>query len=453
MNMRDIIIAKRDKQSLTDEQIRFFVSGVTDGSIPDYQISALLMAIVLNGMDEREMTTLTLEMAASGSQMDLSYLEGVPVDKHSTGGVGDKITPVLLPLIATFGVETVKLSGRGLGFTGGTVDKFESINGFNVEVDSKEFPRLVKETGMVISGQTPDLAPADKILYSLRDVTGTVDSIPLIASSIMSKKIAGGAKVIVLDVTCGSGAFMKDFKMAKELAEAMIKIGKLAGRKTVAVITDMDQPLGRFCGNILEMQEVFDTVTGKGEEDVIEVVTELAFHLITLAGKDAGMSPEVLREEIRARLKDGSCYEKFKSLIRSQGGELSPSGNPVYVDKPFDCMHVNSPDAGYVQGMRADLIGQASVLLGAGRLAKTDKIDYGAGIGFFVKTGDRVERGDSLCALYQGENSNLPEERLFDAMDLILEAYEIGPEKPEKKPAILDVITCFVMPILYNTNK
>ena len=441
MNMRDIIIAKRDKQSLTDEQIKFFVKGVTDGRIPDYQISGLLMAIVLNGMDEREMTTLTLEMAASGSQMDLSYLESVPVDKHSTGGVGDKITPILLPLIATFGVETVKLSGRGLGFTGGTVDKFESIKGFNVEVDSKEFPRLVKETGMVISGQTPDLAPADKILYSLRDVTGTVDSIPLIASSIMSKKIAGGAKVIVLDVTCGSGAFMKDYKMAKELAEAMIKIGNLAGRKTVAVITDMDQPLGRFCGNILEMQEVFDTVTGKGEEDVIEVVTELAFHLITLAGKDSGMSPEVLREEIRARLKDGSCFEKFKSLIRSQGGELSPSGLPVYVDKPFDCMHVNSPDAGYVQGMRADLIGQASVLLGAGRLAKTDTIDYGAGIGFFVKIGDRVERGDSLCALYQGENSNLPEERLFDAMDLILEAYEIGPEKPDKKPAILDVIT------------
>lgn len=441
MNMRDIIIAKRDKQSLTDEQIKFFISGVTDGSIPDYQISALLMAIVLNGMDEREMTTLTLEMAASGSQMDLSYLGSIPVDKHSTGGVGDKITPILLPLIATFGVETVKLSGRGLGFTGGTVDKFESIKGFNVEVDSKEFPRLVKETGMVISGQTPDLAPADKILYSLRDVTGTVDSIPLIASSIMSKKIAGGAKVIVLDVTCGSGAFMKDYEMARKLAEAMIKIGNLAGRKTVAVITDMDQPLGRFCGNILEMQEVFDTVTGKGEEDVIEVVTELAFHLITLAGKDSGMSPEVLREEIRARLKDGTCYEKFKSLIRSQGGELSPSGCPVYVDKPFDCMHVNSPDAGYVQGMRADLIGQASVLLGAGRLAKTDSIDYGAGIGFFVKIGDRVERGDSLCALYQGENSNLPEERLFDAMDLILEAYEIGPEKPEKKPAILDVIT------------
>ena len=358
MNMRDIIIAKRDKQSLTDEQIKFFVAGVTDGSIPDYQISALLMAIVLNGMDEREMTTLTLEMAASGSQMDLSYLGGIPVDKHSTGGVGDKITPILLPLIATFGVETVKLSGRGLGFTGGTVDKFESIKGFNVEVDSKEFPELVKKTGMVISGQTPDLAPADKILYALRDVTGTVDSIPLIASSIMSKKIAGGAKAIVLDVTCGSGAFMKDYAMAKELAEAMIKIGNLAGRKTVAVITDMDQPLGRFCGNILEMQEVFDTVTGKGEEDVKEVVTELAFQLITLAGKDAGMSPEVLKEEIRARLSDGSCYEKYKELIKSQGGEINAAGSPVYVAKPFDCMHVNSPDAGYVQGMRADLIGQ-----------------------------------------------------------------------------------------------
>ena len=441
MNMRDIIIAKRDKQSLTDEQIKFFVAGVTDGSIPDYQISALLMAIVLNGMDEREMTTLTLEMAASGSQMDLSYLEGIPVDKHSTGGVGDKITPILLPLIATFGVETVKLSGRGLGFTGGTVDKFESIKGFNVEVDSKEFPELVKKTGMVISGQTPDLAPADKILYALRDVTGTVDSIPLIASSIMSKKIAGGAKAIVLDVTCGSGAFMKDYAMAKELAEAMIKIGNLAGRKTVAVITDMDQPLGRFCGNILEMQEVFDTVTGKGEEDVKEVVTELAFQLVTLAGKDAGMSPEVLKDEIRARLSDGSCYEKYKELIKSQGGEINSAGSPVYVAKPFDCMHVNSPDAGYVQGMRADLIGQASVLLGAGRLAKTDHIDYGAGIGFFVKTGDKVERGDSLCALYTGEDSGISEERLFDAMDLILSAYEIGPEKPEKKPAIIDVIT------------
>ena len=441
MNMRDIIIAKRDRQSLTDEQIRFFIKGVTDGSIPDYQISALLMAIVLNGMDEREMTTLTLEMAASGSQMDLSYLEGIPVDKHSTGGVGDKITPILLPLIATFGVETVKLSGRGLGFTGGTVDKFESVKGFNVEVDSKEFPRLVKETGMVISGQTPDLAPADKILYALRDVTGTVDSIPLIASSIMSKKIAGGAKAIVLDVTCGSGAFMKDYEMAKELAEAMIKIGNLAGRKTVAVITDMDQPLGRFCGNILEMQEVFDTVTGKGEEDVKEVVTELAFHLVTLAEKDAGMSPDVLRNEIRARLSDGSCYEKYKELITSQGGMIGGSGSPVYVDKPFDCMHVNSPDAGYVQSIRADLIGQASVLLGAGRLAKTDSIDYGAGIGFFVKIGDKVERGDSLCALYQGENSRLPEERLFEAMDMILEAYVVGPERPEKKSAILGVIS------------
>ena len=410
MNMRDIIIAKRDKKSLTDEQIKFFVKGVTDGSIPDYQTSALLMAIVLNGMDEREMTTLTLEMASSGQQLELPFIDGVAVDKHSTGGVGDKITPILLPLIASFGVEVVKLSGRGLGFTGGTVDKFESIEGFDVEVNTKDFNKYVVLTGMVISGQTPDLAPADKILYSLRDVTGTVDSIPLIASSIMSKKIAGGAKGIVLDVTCGSGAFMKDYGMAKELAEAMIKIGDLAGRKTVAVITNMDQPLGRFCGNILEMQEVFDTVTGKGEEDVIEVVTELAFHLITIAGKDAGMSPDVLKSEIKARLSDGTCYEKYKELILSQGGKLTDAGTPVYVDTPFDCMHVNSPGSGYVQRMRADLIGQASVLLGAGRLAKTDAIDYGAGIGFFVKVGDKVERGDALCALYQGTKNTVPED-------------------------------------------
>ncbi len=441
MNMRDIIIAKRDKQCLSDEQIRFFVKGVTDGTIPDYQTSALLMAIVLNGMDDREMTTLTLEMASSGNQMTFPYLEGIPVDKHSTGGVGDKITPILLPLIATFGVETVKLSGRGLGFTGGTVDKFESIEGFNVEVDTKDFHMYVIKTGMVISGQTPDLAPADKILYALRDVTGTVDSIPLIASSIMSKKIAGGASAIALDVTCGSGAFMKDYDSAKKLADAMIRIGKLAGRKTVAVITDMDQPLGRFCGNILEMQEVYNTVTGKGEEDVIEVVTELAFQLIKLAEKTAGMSDEVLRQEIRARLSDGTCYEKYKALIQSQGGKWIDGAGPVYVDKPFDCMHVNSPDAGYVQEVRADLIGQASVLLGAGRLAKTDSIDYGAGIGFFVKVGDRVARGDSLCALYHGEKADIPEDKLFDAMDLILQAYKVGPEKPEKKPAILGVIT------------
>lgn len=441
MNMRDIIIAKRDKQSLTDEQIRFFVQGVTDGSIPDYQTSALLMAIVLNGMDDREMTTLTLEMAASGKQLELPYIDGVAVDKHSTGGVGDKITPIILPLIASFGVEVVKLSGRGLGFTGGTVDKFESIDGFNVEVNTKDFHMYVIKTGMVISGQTPDLAPADKILYSLRDVTGTVDSIPLIASSIMSKKIAAGAKGIVLDVTCGSGAFMKDYDMAQELAEAMIRIGKLADRKVVAVITNMDEPLGRFCGNILEMEEVLSTVTGKGEEDVVDVAVEIAYQLITLAEKTAGMSPEVLRREIRARLNDGTCYEKYKELIESQGGRLTAAGTPVYVDKPFDCMHVNSPDSGYVQSIKTDLIGEASVLLGAGRLKKTDKIDYGAGIGFFVKVGDKVERGDSLCALYLGEKSELPEERLYDAMDLILEAYTIGPEKPEKKPAILGVIT------------
>ena len=441
MNILDIILEKRYGRELTDEQIAFFVKGVTDGSIPDYQISPLLMAIVLNGMSEREMTTLTLEMARSGEINDLSYLEGIPVDKHSTGGVGDKITPLLLPLLATYGIQSVKLSGRGLGYTGGTVDKFESIEGFNCQVAKKDFPDLIRKTGMVISGQTPDLAPADKILYSLRDVTGTVDSIPLIASSIMSKKIAGGAKALVLDVTCGFGAFMKEESRARELSAAMIRIGEGAGIKTRAVITDMDQPVGNRVGNTLEMQEVYNTVTGKGEEDVVEVVTELAFQLIKMAEKTSGMSDDVLRQEIKARLSDGSCYEKYKALITSQGGKWIDGIGPVYVDKPFDCMHVNSPDSGYVQSVRADLIGQASVLLGAGRLAKTDPIDYGAGIGFFVKVGDKVERGDSLCALYTGEKSSLPEDRLFDAMDLILEAYTVGPEKPEKKPSILGVIT------------
>ena len=441
MNMLEIILDKRYGRSLTDEQIRFFVKGITDGSIPDYQTSALLMAIVLNGMDEREMTTLTLEMAGSGKQNDLSYLDGIPVDKHSTGGVGDKITPILMPLISTFGVQTVKLSGRGLGFTGGTVDKFESIEGFNVEVPQSEFAEYAKDTGMVISAQTPDLAPADKILYSLRDVTGTVDSIPLIASSIMSKKLAGGAQAIVLDVTCGSGAFMKTEEDARQLAEAMIKIGKGAGRNMCAVITDMDQPLGRCCGNTLEMQEVYETLTGKGSKDVTDVVVELAVKLIQMADKADGMSEDELRQECMDRLSDGRAHLKYSELIVSQGGKIDAIGSPVYREYPFDAMHVTSPDEGYVRSVRADLIGKASVLLGAGRLAKTDPIDYGAGLCFYAKRGDKVRRGDVLCSLCHGEHAELDEERLFDAMDLVLEAYEIGPEPPEAREAVIDVLS------------
>ena len=297
MNIVDIILDKRYGRELSYEQISYFIKGVTDGTIPDYQISALLMAIVLNGMTEREMTSLTMEMADSGETCDLSFIGDIAVDKHSTGGVGDKITPLVMSICSTFGTKTVKLSGRGLGFTGGTVDKFASIDGFETDIPRERFPELIDRTGMLISGQTPSLAPADKVLYALRDVTGTVDSIPLIASSIMSKKLAGGADAIVLDVTCGSGAFMKTEERARELARARIRIGKLLGRSVCAVITDMDQPLGRTCGNILEMQEVYETLSGGGLGDVIEIASFIASKMVRMSGKAPDLSDdELLRE-------------------------------------------------------------------------------------------------------------------------------------------------------------
>ena len=442
MKMLDIILEKRYGRELTDEQIAFFVKGVTDGSIPDYQISSLLMAIVLNGMSEREMTTLTIEMSRSGDVNDLSFLEGIAVDKHSTGGVGDKVTPLLLPLLATYGIQSVKLSGRGLGYTGGTVDKFESIVGFDCEIARKRFPELIKNTGMVISGQTPDLAPADKILYSLRDVTGTVDSIPLIASSIMSKKIAGGAKALVLDVTCGFGAFMKEESRARELSAAMIRIGEGAGIKTRAVVTDMDQPLGRNVGNTLEMQEVYDTLCGKGMKDLEIVVIELAFQLVRLAGKGMDLDDNELRIDLLKRLTDGRALEEYRKLIRSQGGIINEDGSPEYVDYPFDAMHINAPEDGYITNIRANLIGRASCTLGAGRFEKRDKIDFGAGVILCVKKGDKVRKGDTLCALCQGEKDPLPDadERLYVAFDLASKAFEIGPNPPKEKDPIIAVL-------------
>ena len=440
MKMIDVILEKRYGRELTDEQIAFFVKGVTDGSIPDYQISSLLMSIVLNGMSEREMTTLTLEMANSGEVNDLSYLDGVAVDKHSTGGVGDKITPLLLPLLATYGIQSVKLSGRGLGYTGGTVDKFESIVGFDCEIARNRFPELIKKNGMVISGQTPDLAPADKILYSLRDVTGTVDSIPLIASSIMSKKIAGGAKALVLDVTCGFGAFMKEESRARELSAAMIRIGEGAGIKTRAVITDMDQPLGKRVGNTLEMQEVYDTLCGKGEKDVEIIVTELAFQLVRLAGKALDLDDAELREDLVSRLTDGRALEEYRKLIRSQGGVINEDGTPQYVDYPCDVMHINAPEDGYITNVRANLIGRASCTLGAGRFEKTDKIDPGAGIILYVKKGDKVKKGDVLCALCHGMNTKLDDEHLNAAIDLASRAFEIGSGAPSERNPVFAVL-------------
>ena len=440
MNFIDIILKKRYGQELTDEEIAFFVKGVADYTLPDYQVSALLMAIVLNGMTDREMTTLTLRMAESGAMIDLSDMGGHIVDKHSTGGVGDKVTPLVIPLCAAFGVKTVKLTGRGLGFTGGTVDKLKSIQGFNINIDPKDFRKLYNDVGMVISGQTPDLAPADKVLYSLRDVTGTVDSIPLIASSIMSKKIAGGADSIVLDVTCGSGAYMKTPERARELADAMIRIGDLAGRKTVAVITDMDQPLGRTCGNVLEMQEVYETLIGKGSEDVVEVVCYIAAQMIRLAGKNEGLEGDDLIRECRARLTDGRALEKFNDLILSQGGLLNEHGLPVYVDKPFEALKVTSPETGYIKSIKTDDIGYASVELGAGRHKMGDKIDRGAGICFYAKVGDKVKRGDVLCSLCHGSKPLIDDAKLFDVMEKVLDAYEFSDEPPKPHQAVIDVI-------------
>lgn len=440
MNIVDIILDKRYGRELSDEQIAYFIRSVTDRSIPDYQISALLMAIVLNGMNERELTTMTMEMANSGKQNDLSYIEGIPVDKHSTGGVGDKITPIILPLCATFGVQSAKLSGRGLGFTGGTVDKFESIAGFDVQISPDRFPELIAKTGMCISGQTPELAPADKILYALRDVTGTVDSIPLIASSIMSKKIAGGAGAIVLDVTCGSGAFMKDVESARKLAQTMIRIGKLSGRETVAVITNMDQPLGRTCGNVLEMMEVYETLIGKGAADVIDVASEIGSHMIELAHKEDGLSHEQLKQECIKRINDGTVLSKYFELLLSQGALIKDTGAPVYRDYPFEEMRVTSPESGYVSAIRTDIIGNASVRLGAGRVTKEDEIDYGAGICFYAKVGDYVNRGDVICSLCRGQNATLDEDVLYEVMDMVHSAYSYSDAPVSEPCAVIDVL-------------
>ncbi len=440
MNMKDIIADKRYGRELSDEQINFFVKGVTSGDIPDYQTSALLMAIVLNGMNEREYSTLTMEMANSGDMLDLSFLTNKAVDKHSTGGVGDKCTPIVLSLAASFGVNLVKLTGKGLGFTGGTIDKFESIQGFNIFIDTKDFPRLVSENGMVISGQTPDLAPADKILYSLRDVTSTIDSIPLIASSIMSKKLAGGADAIVLDVTCGDGAFMKTPESAEELSNAMINIGKARGRDVTCVITSMYEPLGRSVGNVLEMMEVFETLSGRGPDDLVQVATTLAAYMIKSGNVEASsLSVEELISECKERLNNGTALEVFDRLIIGQGGQVYSSGSPVYKDYPAETAKIHAPVEGYITEIKADYIGNASVELGAGRLVKTDEIDYGAGITLYKKCGEFVKRGDVICALYKGKNSVIDEERLERAIDLVFDAFSFSDEKPEDKPHVIKV--------------
>ncbi|MBO4928648.1 MAG: thymidine phosphorylase [Clostridiales bacterium] len=441
MNMLELIEKKRDGGVLNKDEIDFFVHGVTDRSIPDYQISAFLMAVLWKGMDDEETAELTMAMSRSGKICDLSNIPGTKVDKHSTGGVGDKVTPILLPVVASFGIPCVKLSGRGLGFTGGTIDKFESIKGFSTSVDPSSFKDRIEECGMLLGGQTADLAPCDKYLYALRDVTGTVPSIPLIASSIMSKKIAGGADAIVLDITCGSGAFMKDEASAGELARRMISIGKLAGRPVSCVMTSMQQPLGEMVGNVLEMQEVLQILRGEGREDVKKVVLTMAAEMLHLTPYGRGLEREELMERCREKLNNGEAWDKFGELVLSQGGMLQSDGSPVFVDQPFDVMTVYAEKDGYIASCDALSVGEASCLLGAGRMEKEDKIDMGAGIRLYKKIGEKVKRGEELFTLYTGSDPQVGDDRIDEALFKMQDAYEIASDPVEPPKEILSIIS------------
>lgn len=440
MDIHDIILDKRYGKPLTKEQIAFFIDGVTDKSIPDYQISALLMAIVLNGMDPAEMTELTLRMAHSGETCDLSAISDHIVDKHSTGGVGDKCTPIILPLVASFGVPVVKLSGRGLGFTGGTIDKLESVKGFRTEIPISDFPEYVSRCGAVLSAQTPELAPADKELYSLRDVTGTVDSIPLIASSIMSKKIAGGANAIVLDVTCGDGAFMKDIESAAALSHAMIDIGRIAGRPVTCVISSMREPLGHAVGNILEMREVEEFFNGTMSDDLRTVCLTMAASMLRMSGHKEAQDFPVAYALCEDNVRSGKARDAFLSFIRSQGGAVRADGALEYRDRPVLRAEIFADAVGYVHEVLASDIGKASVRLGAGRKRKTDNIDFGAGIMVHKKIGDFVKRGDCLCSLYTGENGLADQSTVNDASILVRSAYRIASDAPAKPVEIIDIL-------------
>ncbi|GLJ01584.1 pyrimidine-nucleoside phosphorylase [Bacillus sp. YKCMOAS1] len=398
MRMVDIIAKKRDGKELSSEEISFFVKGYTDGTIPDYQASALAMAIFFQDMTDQERADLTLAMANSGDTIDLSAIEGIKVDKHSTGGVGDTTTLVLAPLVAALDVPVAKMSGRGLGHTGGTVDKLEAVKGFHVEITKDEFIELVNRHKVAVIGQSGNLTPADKKLYALRDVTGTVNSIPLIASSIMSKKIAAGADAIVLDVKTGAGAFMKTPEDSEKLAKAMVRIGNNVGRQTMAVISDMSQPLGLAIGNSLEVKEAIDTLRGEGPEDLNELVLTLGSQMVVLAKKADTL--DEAREKLIEVMKNGKALEKFKEFLENQGGDSSIVDQPEKLPQAPYKIEVPAKESGVVAEIVADEIGVAAMILGAGRATKEDDIDLSVGIMLNKKVGDRVEKGDSLVTLH-----------------------------------------------------
>lgn len=433
MRAVDIIIKKRDGDELTKEEIETFVQGFTAGEIPDYQVAAWAMAVLLKGMTPRETTDLTLAMVASGETLDLSSVAPFVVDKHSTGGVGDKTTLVVGPVVAACGLPVGKMSGRGLGFSGGTLDKLESIPGFRVDLTMEEFLTQLKQVGLVVTGQTADLAPADGKLYALRDVTGTVESIPLIASSIMCKKIASGTQAIVLDVKVGSGAFMEDLAEGRELAQLMVAIGQLAGRKTVALLSDMNQPLGQAVGNALELKEAIATLQGRGPEDFLTHCLVIAGHMLALGGKAADeRAGQSLAEQV---LRDGRAWQRFKEFVQAQGGDSAYVKDPQRLPAAALVETKNAHQAGYLKTVDACLIGETAVALGAGRMRKGDPVDPAVGIEVLVKVGDAVRAGQPLFRVHASSADSMA-----SAMESLEQAVQWSSTPVESLPLFYDVI-------------
>jgi len=433
MRAVDIIIKKRDGGELSEAEIEFFVQGLTSGEIPDYQVAAWAMSVFYQGMTSRETTYLTLAMAHSGEVLDLSDTVPLAVDKHSTGGVGDKVTLVVEPLVASCGVPVGKMSGRGLSFSGGTIDKLESIPGFRTSLSTEEFKRQLKDIGVVLTGQSANLAPADGKLYALRDVTGTVNSTPLIASSVMSKKIAGGAQAIVLDVKMGSGAFMPDLKSAVHLARAMVAIGQHAQRRVVAVVSDMNQPLGHAVGNALEVKEAIATLHGGGPDDFREHCLEVGGYLLVLAGK--ARSPAVARQQLEQALGNGAAWDKFRQLVMAQGGEVAAVDDPGRLPAAPLVEEVASPKTGYLAQVDALKIGLSAVDLGAGRAKKGDPIDHAVGLMVYHKVGDRVQKGEPLFAVHASDAAHLAAAR-----QRVLAAHRFTPHRVKPLPLFYEVL-------------
>lgn len=434
MRMYDLILKKRQGNPLTGEEIRWMIKEYTNGDIPDYQMSAMLMAICFQGLDKLETYELTMAMAQSGEMLDLSMIHGIKVDKHSTGGVGDKTSLALTPIVAALGIPVAKMSGRGLGHTGGTIDKLESIPGFSTQLTDEEFEEQVNSIGISIMGQTKDLAPADKLLYALRDVTATVDQISLIASSIMSKKLAAGADAILLDVKTGSGAFMKEESDAVELAQEMVDIGKNAGRKMTAVITNMDEPLGMAVGNILEVKEAIETLKGNGPKDFVELVETLASYMQILGGVSKDF--EEARGKVRQVIQNGKALEKLKQFVEAQGGDTSYIDDPELFEKAIIIEEIRSDQDGFVGSINAQEMGICSLILGGGRETKDSKIDPTVGLVFSKKVADSVKKGDVLATIYGNDK-----EKVRQAVEHFKKHYHIIEERPVKPAMIREVLS------------